>query len=83
MGVNGAHNTVVKMSALTTLLGFCRAREVVEYYFYRCTGYGPWYCGLTYAPCLTLSVRFLVLTERASPVGWSQSALIAPVGEEQ
>ena len=45
-------------------------------------GYGPWYCGLTCVPCLTFSVRSLVLTERASPVGWSQSVLIAPVGEE-
>ena len=33
-------------------------------------------------PCLAFSVRFLVLTERASPVDWSQSALIAPVREE-
>ena len=36
-----------------------------------CTGYGPWYCGLTCAPCLTFSVRSLVLTEWASLVGWS------------
>ena len=32
--------------------------------------------------CLILFVRFLVLTERASPVGWSQPTLIALVGEE-
>ena len=31
MGVDGAHNTVGKMSAPTTLLGFCHAKEVVEY----------------------------------------------------
>ena len=34
-------------------------------------------------PCLTFSVHFLVLTEQVSPVGSSQSALIALVGEEQ
>ena len=58
-----------KMSAPTTLLGLYCAKEVVEYYFYRCTGYGPRYCSLICAPCLTFSVRFLVLTEQASPVG--------------
>ena len=31
MGVDGAHNTVGKMSAPTTLLGFCHAREVAGY----------------------------------------------------
>ena len=31
MGVDGAHNTVEKMSAPTTLLGFCHAREVAGY----------------------------------------------------
>ena len=83
MGVNGAHNTVGKMSVPTTLFGLCCAREVAEYYFCRYTGYGPWYRGLTCVPCLTFFVRFLALTERASPVGWSQSALIALVAEEQ
>ena len=82
MGVNGAHNIVGKMSAPTILLELCHAKEVAEHCFCRCTRYGPRYCGLTYAPCLTFSVRFLVLTERASPIGWSQSALIVPVGEE-
>ena len=72
-----------KISAPTTLLGLCHAREVAEYCFRRRTGYGPWHCSLTCVHCLTFSVRFLVLTERASPVGWSQSALIALVGEEQ
>ena len=66
----------------TTLLGLCCVKEVAEYYFCRCTGYRPRYCGLTCVPYLTFSVRFLVLTERASPVGWFQSALITPVGEE-
>ena len=32
MGVDGAHNTVGKMLAPTTLLAFCHVREVVEYY---------------------------------------------------
>ena len=31
MGVDGAHNTVGKMSARTTLLAFCHVREVVGY----------------------------------------------------
>ena len=82
MGVNGAHNTIGKMSAPTTLFGLCCAREVVEYCFCRCTGYGPWYRGLTCAPCLAFSVRSLVLTERASPVGWFQSVPIVSVREE-
>jgi hypothetical protein len=62
------------MSAPTTLFGFCHAREVVEYCFCRCTGYGPQYCGLTCAPYLTFSICFLVLTERVSPVGWFQTS---------
>ena len=57
MGVNGAHNTVGKMSTPTTLFGLCCAKEVAEYYFCRCTGYGPWYRGLTCALCLAFSVR--------------------------
>ena len=32
MGVDGAHNTVGKMSAPATLLGFCYVREVIGYY---------------------------------------------------
>ena len=79
MGVNGDYNTVGKMMAPATLC----VREVAEYCFYRRTGYGPWYHGLTYAPCLAFSVHSLVLSKRASLVGWSQSALVAPVGEEQ
>jgi hypothetical protein len=62
------------MSVPTTLFGFCHAREVVEYCFCRCTGYGPRYCGLTCAPYLTFSICFLVLTERVSPVGWFQTS---------
>ena len=31
MGVDGTHNTIGKMSAPTTLLGFCQAREVAGY----------------------------------------------------
>ena len=31
MGVNGAHNNVGKMSAPTTLLQFCHARQVTGY----------------------------------------------------
>ena len=32
MGVDGAHNTIGEMSAPTTLLGLCHAREVIGYY---------------------------------------------------
>ena len=66
----GAYNTVC-------------VREVAEYYSYKRTGYGPWYCGLICAPCLAFSVCSLVLSEQASPVGWSQSALVVLVGEER
>ena len=79
MGVNGTHNIVGENVGAYNIV--C-VREVIEYCFYRCTEYGPWYRGLTCAPCLAFSVRSLVLSERASPVGWSQLALIAPVGEE-
>ena len=82
MGVNGAYNTVGEnVSAYNTawVLSCQGGRRVL---YGRCTGYGPWYCGLTCAPCLTFSVCFLLLTERSSPIGWSQSALNVPVGEE-
>ena len=83
MGVNGAHNIVGKRSAPIIQFGLCCVREVAEYRFCKCIGYGPWYRGLTCAHCLAFSFRSLVLSERASPIGWSQSALVAPVGEEQ
>ena len=80
MGVNGAHNTIEEnVGAYHTV----RVREVAKYYFCRCTGYGPWYRGLTCALCLAFSVRSPVVSERASPVSWSQSVLIALVGDEQ
>ena len=71
------------MSAPTILFGLYRAREVVEYYFCMCIGYGPWYRGLTCVPYLAFFVCSLVLSERVSPVSWFESALIASVGEEQ
>ena len=83
MRVNGAHNTVGEnVGAYNTAwaLSCQEGRMVLPG---RCAGYGPRYFGLTCVPCLTFSVHFLVLTERASPVGWSQLALIAPVGQEQ
>ena len=80
MGVNGARNTIGENVIDYNIV--C-VREVAEYRFCRCTGYGSWYRGLTCAPCLAFSVRSLVLSERASPVGWSQSAVVALVGEEQ
>ena len=69
MGVNGAHNTIGENVGAYNTIGFYRGREVAEYYFCRFTEYGPRYCGLTCAPCLTFFVRVLVLIERASPVG--------------
>ena len=77
---NGAYNTVEKnVGAYNTVC----VRAVVEYCSYRCKGYGPWYRGLTCAPCLAFVVCSLVFSERASPVGWSQSVPIALVGDEQ
>ena len=68
MGVNGTHNTVEgNVGAYNTVC----VRAVIEYYSCRCIGYGPWYHGLTCAPCLAFFVRSLVFSERASPVGWS------------
>ena len=82
MGVDGVHNTVGEdVGAYNTawVLSCQRGRMVLSY---RRTGYGPWYYGLTCAPCLTFFVRFLVFIERVSLVGGSQLALIASVGEE-
>ena len=69
MGVNNAYNIVGKnVGAYNTSWALpCQGGRRVL--FYRFVGYGPWYWGLTCVPCLTLSVRFLVLTERASQVG--------------
>ena len=80
MGVVGDHNTVEENVDAYNIV--C-VREVAEYCFCWCTGYSPWYCGLTCAPCLAFSVRSLVLFEWASLIGWSQSALNVLAGEEQ
>ena len=56
MGVNSAHNTVGKKLAPTITV--C-VRAVVEYYSYRRIGYGPWYRGLTCAPCPAILRLFL------------------------
>ena len=45
---DGAHNTVNASEARGGALPY--GREVAEYCSCRCTGYGPWYRGLTYAP---------------------------------
>ena len=46
MEVNGAYNTVGgNVGTYNTI----RVRVFAEYYSCRCTGYGPWYRGLTYA----------------------------------
>ena len=79
MRVNGAHNTIGKMSAPTILLcqGGCR---VLFLQVYRVRSLVSWF---DLCACLTFSVHFLVPTERESPVGGFQSALIMPVGEKQ
>ena len=80
IGVNGTHNTVEgDVGAYSTVC----VRVVAEYCSCKRTGYGPWYHGLTCAPWLAFSVCPLVLPQRASPVEWLQSALVAPVGEER
>ena len=76
MGVDGAHNTVGKMLTPTTLLekvaGYCP------------TGVQGTVLGI--AVDLSALPYFLHLFSgpyrAASSVGWSQSALIAPAGEE-
>ena len=55
MGVNGTHNIVGENVGAYNIV--C-VREVIEYCFYRCTEYGPWYRGLTCAPCLTFLRSF-------------------------
>ena len=81
MEVDGAHNTVWKMSAPTTLLGLCYAREVVGY----CPA-GIQGTFLSIAVDLSARSYFLCLFPgpyRAGiPDRLVQSALIAPVGEE-
>ena len=67
MGVNGAYHTI---EGNVYAYKYVCVRVVVEYYSYRRTRYGPWYRGLTCAPWLAFSVCPLVLSERASPVGW-------------
>ena len=79
MGVDDAHNTIGKMSAPTTLLGFCHAREVVGY----CPA-GVHRTFLSIAVDLSALPYFLYPFPgpyRASVPG-RLSALIAPVGEE-
>ena len=79
MGVNGAHNTVEgNVGAYNTVC----VKAVAEYCSCRRTEYGPWCRGLICAPYLAFSVCSLVLSGRASLVGWSQSAPTALVGEE-
>ena len=82
MRVDDTHNTIGENVGAYNTAWVLSCQEGHRVLTGRCTRYGPWYCGLTCAPCLTFSVRFLVLTERASPVCWSQLALIALVGEE-
>ena len=82
MGANGAHNTVGKnIGAYNTVwVMSCQGGRIVLFLqVYRVRS--P---VLRFDLCaLPFSVRFRVLTERASPIGWSQSTLIAPVGEER
>ena len=80
MGVNGAHNTIGKVSAPTTLFVSGRLQSTVSTVV---QGTIPGIVVLTCTPSLAFSVRSLVPSGRASPVGWFQSALVAPVGEEQ
>jgi len=70
---NGAYNTVEEnIGAYNTVY----VRVVAEYCSYRCIGYSPWYCGLTYTSWLAFSVCPWLLP-------WPQSVLAAQVGEER
>ena len=82
MGVNSFHNTVGENVGTYNTIWALLYQEGCRVLFLQVYRVWSWYCSLTCVPCLTFSVHFLVLTERVSPVGWSQSALIAPVGEE-
>ena len=74
MGVDGAHNTVGKMSARTTLLAFCHVREVVGY----CTvgvqgtvlGIVVDLSALPYFPCLFAGPYRTGIPGRLVPVGF-------------
>ena len=83
MGVDGAHNTIGENVGAYNTASVLSCQGGHRGLSCRRTGYGSWYYGLPCAPCLTFFVRFLVLTERVSPIGWSQSALIAPVEKGQ
>ena len=62
---NGAYNTVEEnVGAYNTVY----VRAVAEYCSCRCTGYGPWYRGLTQVPWLAFSVRPCLLPSGRS---WS------------
>ena len=80
MGVNGAYNTVEEMLASTILFVSGRLQSTVPA---GVQGMIPSIMVLTCAPWLAFSVRPLVPSERASLVGWPQSALVTPVGEER
>ena len=71
MEVNSAHNTVGENIGAYNTVWVLSCQEGRRVLPGRCTGYGPWYCGLTCVPCLTFSVNFLVRTKRVSPIGWS------------
>ena len=80
MGVNSACNTIGEnVGAYNTVQAMLYQGSTVSVGVY---GMVPGVVALTCVPFLTFSVCFLVLTEQASPIGWFQSALIAPVGEE-
>ena len=80
MGVNGAYNTVEgNVDAYNTV----HARVVVEYCSCWCIEYGPWYHGLTLCALARFLRSSLAPSERAYPIGWPQSALVASVGEER
>ena len=84
VGVDGAHNTVGKISTPTTLLGFWHAWKVAGHLSdmsyrllsCRCAGYGPWYCGQLESPSLLApSVSWSSLRWRPRSVGPSQLQL--------
>ena len=74
---NGAYNTIdTNVGAYNTVC----VRAIVEHCSLRRIGCGPWYRGLTCAlPSSFTPGPFRV----GVPVGWPQSTLAAPVGEER
>ena len=84
MGVDGAHNTVGKMSARTTLLAFCHVREVIGYYHVGVHGtvlsIAVDLSALPYFPCLFPGPYRTGVLDRLDPIGFDCASRGGAVG---